>query len=254
MDKIRFFGTSGSKELLYNNLLAPGGSYMELGGKKIVVDPGPSTFAKYIQRYPGEIGGLDAVILSHVHFDHSMDVNAMLEGMVGLEGKKRGMLITSSSAYKGEVKVIYDYLKEMLGEVYLVDENSYCRVGNIEILAFEHQHGIENYGFKMKFEEKIISLVTDTRYFEGLENAYKGSTTMVFNMPYDSAPSGKKMKHLCSTDVLKMLQSIKPEKAVLTHFGESMYESGPENVARRLQEETGVLVFAARENEEYELV
>ena len=41
MDRIRFFGTTGSKELLYNNRLAPGGIYMEFGGERIVIDPGP---------------------------------------------------------------------------------------------------------------------------------------------------------------------------------------------------------------------
>lgn len=254
MDTIRFFGTTGSKELLYNNRLATGGIYMEFGDKKFVIDPGPSTFGKFIQAYPGKIGELDAVILSHVHFDHSTDVNAMLEGMVGLEGKKRGVLITSSSAYEGEVKVIYDYLKEMLGEIYLVDKNPVCRVGNIGISAFEHQHGIENYGFKMQCGEKTISLVTDTRYFKGLENAYAGSTTVVFNMPYDSSPAGKRLKHLCSADVLRMMQSIQPSRVILTHFGESMYEAGPEIVAKRLQEETGIEVLAAKENEEFELV
>lgn len=254
MDKIRFFGTTGSKELLYDNRLTPGGIYMELGNKKFVIDPGPSTFGKFIQTYPGKIGELDAIILSHVHFDHSMDVNAMLEGMVGLEGRKRGMLITSTSAYEGAVKVIWDYLKEMLGEICLVDKNPICRVGNIEIDAFEHQHGVENYGFKMKYGEKIISLVTDTRYFKELENVYIGSTTMVFNMPYDSVPIGKKLKHLCSVDVLKILHSIQPDRVILTHFGESMYKADPEIVAERLKKETGIEVLVAKENEEFELV
>lgn len=254
MDKIRFFGTTGSKELLYNNLLAPGGIYMELGNEKFVIDPGPSTFGKFIQTYPGKIGKLDAVILSHVHFDHSTDVNAMLEGMVGLEGKKRGFLITSSSAYESEVKVIYDYLKGMLGEVCLVDKNPICQVGNVEISAFEHQHGIENYGFKMKCGEKVISLVTDTRYFKELENIYAGSTSVIFNVPYDSAPTGKKLKHLCSADVLSMMQSIRPDRVILTHFGESMYDAGPHNVAKRLHDETGIEVLVAKENEEFELV
>lgn len=254
MDKIRFFGTTGSKELLYDNRLASGGIYMELGNKKFVIDPGPSTFGKFIQAYPGKIGELDAIILSHVHFDHSTDVNVMLEGMVGLEGGKRGLLITSSSAYEGDVKVIYSYLKEMLGEICLVDKKPVCRVGNIEIDVIEHQHGIENYGFKMKCGEKIISLVTDTRYFEGLESAYAGSTTIVFNVPYDSVPNNKKLKHLCSADVLKTIQSIQPDKVILTHFGESMYEAGPEIVAKRLENETGIKVLAAKENVEFELV
>ncbi|MCI8707843.1 MAG: MBL fold metallo-hydrolase [Lachnospiraceae bacterium] len=254
MDKIRFFGTTGSKELLYSNTLTPGGIYMEFGNKKFVIDPGPSTFGKFIQTYPGKIGELDAVILSHVHFDHSTDINAILEGMVGIESQKKGMLITSSSAYEGETKVVHEYLKKMLGEICLVDKCPINRVGNIEIYAFEHQHGIDNYGFKMKYGDKIVSLITDTRYFKELETAYAGSTTMIFNVPYDSVPVGKRLKHLCSADVSKMLQSIQPDRVILTHFGESMYETGPEIVAKRLQEDSGIEVLAARENEEYELV
>lgn len=73
-------------------------------------------------------------------------------------------------------------------------------------------------------------------------------------MPYDSAPVGKRLKHLCSADVLKLIQSIQPDRVILTHFGESMYKADPEIVAKRLQKETGIEVLAAKENEEFELV
>lgn len=254
MDIIRFFGTTGSKELLYDNKLSPGGVYIEISNEKIVFDPGPSTFGKFIQTYPGKIGELDAVILSHVHFDHSTDVNAMLEGMVGLEGRKRGMLITSSHVYEGDYKVIHNYIKGMLGEVCLVDRNSKCKLGEVEIEAFKHEHGIENYGFKMMYKGKVISLITDTKYFDELKKIYAGSTTMVFNMPYDSVPVGKNLKHLCKDDVLSIIESVNPNRVILTHFGQSMYLANPESVAKELQMKTGIEVYAAKENEIFELV
>ena len=119
MKKVRFFGTTGDKELMFQNKLVPGaGVYMELEGKKIIMDPGPGTFNNFIREYPKMINHLDAVILSHVHFDHSTDVNAMIEGMTEGGMKKKGKLITLNNAYEGESRVIFNYLKSFPDTAY----------------------------------------------------------------------------------------------------------------------------------------
>jgi len=154
--KVRFLGTTGDKELMFQNKLVPGGGvYMELGGKKIIMDPGPGTFNSFIREYPGMISHLDAVILSHVHFDHSTDVNVMIEGMTDGGKQKKGKLITLNCAYEGESRVIYNYLKLFPADTCIVDDMLMTFLGDIRIEAVKHQHGIPNYGYKF-FLKKFL--------------------------------------------------------------------------------------------------
>lgn len=255
MNKAIFFGITGDKKLMFDNSLAAGsGLYLELNGNKIIMDPGPGTFNNFNQKYPKEISSLDAVILSHVHFDHSTDINVMIEGMTNGGKLKRGNLITLEHAYNGESRVVYNYLKDFPLNTYLVDEKPVVQMRNLQIEAIEHQHGIPNYGYKFIFENSCVSVVTDTKFFDALLNLYNGSTSMIFNVPYFKFPEGKQPKHLCIENVKDILLNIKPKKAILTHFGENMYKSGILELVDYLKNETNIAVEAAQIGKEHILI
>lgn len=255
MNKVVFWGLTGDKKLMFDNLLEAGsGLYLELNGNKIIMDPGPGTFNGFNQKYPGMIRELDAIILSHVHFDHSTDVNAMIEGMTDGGNMKKGKLIVPSCAYEGDSKVIHNYLKGFPKSTYMVDTTPNIEMENLQIKAVEHQHGIPNYGYKFSFGNSCISIITDTKFFDELLDLYEGSTSMIFNVPYFQIPENKQSKHLCIENVKDMLLKIKPEIAFLTHFGENIYKKGITDVVNFLEKETGVLVRAAKIGKEYKLV
>jgi ribonuclease BN (tRNA processing enzyme) len=254
MDIVKFFGTTGDKDLMFDNRLLPGGLYLEIDNYKIVMDPGPGTFNNFVKAFPGQITELDALILSHVHFDHSTDINVMIEGMTDGGKQKRGMLITSDFAFNGESRVINNYLKSFMKTVWLVNEQPSNELGELLIDTVEHQHGIPNYGFIFSYNRKKISVVTDTRFFDEIVDFYKGSTTMILNVPYESFPIGKSPKHLCIEDAKRIIKQIAPKRVILTHFGESMFNSGIDSVTKKLGEELGVEILAAHSNQEYSLL
>lgn len=252
MDQVRFFGTTGDKDLMFSNCLSAGGLYLEINNKKIIMDPGPGTFNNFVETFPGDIKKLDAVILSHVHFDHSTDVNAMIEGMTDGGNLRRGTLITSDSAYSGET--IHDYLKEFPEKVWLVDKQTRNNFEDMEIIAVKHCHGIPNYGFIFSFEKKRIAIITDTTFFDNIIESYADSTTMIINVPYYIFPKGKKPKHLCIADVKEIVRGVRPKKIILTHFGRSICDAGINFVAKELESQVGIETIAAVKNKVYELI
>lgn len=254
MNKVRFFGTTGDKDLMFHNKLIPGGIYLEIFGKKIIMDPGPGTFNNFNRTYPKMINELDSIILSHVHFDHSTDVNAMIEGMTDGGTKKRGKLITCNLAYEGNSQVIYNYLKSFPQETCLVNENRIIHLDKVKIEAVEHQHGISNYGYKFLYNGSCISVITDTRFFDELIEKYMGSTSTIINVPYYMFPEGKQPKHLCIADVKKILTKLRPQKTILTHFGKSMFESDINLIVKELEKELNLSIIAAEVGKDFELV
>lgn len=255
MKTIRFFGTTGDKDLMFQSKLIPGsGIYMELDGKKIIMDPGPGTFSSFIREYPNTINQLDAVVLSHVHFDHSTDVNAMIEGMTDGGKQQRGKLITLNCAYNGDSRVIQNYLKGFPAETCLVDDAPETALDDIRIVAVQHRHGIPNFGYKFLVGNSCVSVVTDTAYFEDLPKLYRGSTSMVIHVPYNIFPEGKQPKHLCIENVKEMLAQIRPKITILTHFGVNMYEADVYKTANSISEELGLAVLAAETGRDYKLM
>lgn len=104
MDFIHFFGTTGNKDIFFKKIRSPGGLYLSIDNTNIIIDPGVNTFYKYIHTYEDK---LDGIILSHVHIDHSNDLNILVELMTEGGEEKRGTLITQSSDRKSSTTAIF---------------------------------------------------------------------------------------------------------------------------------------------------
>ncbi len=59
---------------------APAGYWVSVDGRGLLVDPGPGALVRLLQspHGPGDLDGVDAVLLSHLHLDHCADVPALL--------------------------------------------------------------------------------------------------------------------------------------------------------------------------------
>lgn len=252
---IHFFGTTGDKELIFSNSRLCGGIYLAIDDVKIILDPGPGTFSSFLESYPGMITCVDAVILSHVHFDHSNDFNVFIEGMTDGGNNKRGIVFAPRHTLYGEDKIIHNYLAGFPEKIIEVEPFSEYVLKSIKVKSsVPHRHGVENYGYTFISDKLTITFMTDTVYFEGLAESYPKSDVLVINVPYASVPLGKKMKHLSLENLPHIIKCIKPQKVFLTHFGKSMNDADPDFCARRLSAELSCDINAVRDNQRYELL
>jgi phosphoribosyl 1,2-cyclic phosphodiesterase len=67
-------------------------------------------------------------------------------------------------------------------------------------------------------------------------------------------PKNNPLKHhLCTDDVLTILEHAKPGCAILTHFGMRMLNADPEKEAVFLENETGIPTIAAKDGMKVEM-
>jgi ribonuclease BN (tRNA processing enzyme) len=93
--------------------------------------------------------------------------------------------------------------------------------------------------------EKVISLISDTLFFEGLARHYYHSDWLIINVVrLHSTPSEHIIYHLCMEDVKKIITEIQPRKVLLTHFGSMVLQAGPVPLAEELSQSTGIQVIA----------
>ena len=242
-DFIHFFGTTGNKEIFFKKIRSSGGLYFSVDNTNIIIDPGPNTFYKYINNYEDKI---DGIILSHIHIDHSNDLNIFVELMTNGGEEKQGSLLLPNQAI--EERVLFPYVKEFPEHLEIIKPNSNYTIKNIEITSsIEHKHGVENYGFKIKTKNHTIGLVTDTAYFPELLNSYIGCDILIVNVPYHIQDKPKP-KHLDIANVEEFIKVIKPNKVILTHFNCNILNSNPVSIANELTRKYGIEIISSEDD------
>lgn len=248
-DTITFLGTAGARVMVANQIVASGGLWFHLGGTEILLDPGPGTLVQATKRKL-KATKLEAIILSHRHLDHAADANVMIEAMTDGGLRKRGVLFAPRDALD-EDPVVLRYLRPYLGHIEVVKEGGSYSVGGIFFRApVSHHHPVETYGLVFNGGRHTISCLVDTRYFDELCQHYKADLLIVNVVRFE--PGGP-FEHLSAPEAGEIIKNLQPKVAILNHFGMTMWQARPWEVAKRLAEETGVRVIAARDGMRFDL-
>lgn len=236
-------------------LRSSAGVYLQLAGKRIILDPGPGTLVRMISSRPRiEPDKLDAVILTHLHIDHSNDVNVLFDAITEGAKKKRGVLFAPAQCVEGEDRVLFNYLKNSIERIEILKERSHYRLGELEIeTSIRHLHGVETYGLKFRTGNKVISFIVDTRFFPELLESYSGSDVIVVNVVMYEVKSKPHIMHLDVEDVRTIGKELRPKLLVMTHFGMTMLRNKPWEIAAKLSEELGIEVKAASDGMKLDL-
>jgi len=239
---IKFIGTAGARFVMIKQLRSSGGVWLHLNNANVILDPGPGSLVRCNKlRPPLDPAKLNACILTHKHLDHSNDINLMVEAMTEGGFKKRGLLFVPSDAL-GKGGVIFDYLLNFPEKIIPLKK------GKFKIGSFEFEvpslmvHSVETYGLKFKMGKSVVSLITDTEYFEDLANYYKADI-LIINVVFLEKRKG--IQHLCLEEAEKLISAVKPQKAILTHFGMTMLRAKPHILEESLSKKLGVEVKSA---------
>jgi len=241
-----FLGTGGGRFAIMTQKRRTGGIRFLGENLNVHLDPGPGALVYSIE------AGLDlqklrAVMISHCHPDHYNDAEVFIEAMTQGMTKKRGVVVAPRSVLHGNGcgPSISRYHQQMPERVIEVRPGASFDLGELTIVATEARHtDPEAVGFR--FETKDIgdiAYTSDTEYFEGIGELYKGVRLL---MLCTMRPSGKPWKgHMTTDDAVKIVEEARPEMAVLTHFGMQMIFRGPANEAKLVEQRTSVPTIPA---------
>uniref|UniRef100_A0A7V0Z4E0 MBL fold metallo-hydrolase n=1 Tax=candidate division WOR-3 bacterium TaxID=2052148 RepID=A0A7V0Z4E0_UNCW3 len=249
-DEIIFLGTGGARFVIAKQLRATGGIFFRIGGKNILVDPGPESYYRFLTYLPKfNPEKIDAIILTHKHIDHSGDINVYLDVLTQGGFKKNGFLVAPGDAF-GKGGVIFEYLLDFLKEVKIIKPGLEIEFDSLKFqFPIRHEHRVETYGFKLIHNNYSVSYIVDTKFFSELVNAYRSDIIILSLLKLESS----EIDHLSVEDCKEIIIGIKPKVAIITHFGMTIIRNGPWNVARQLKEKTGITVLAAEDGRHYEI-
>jgi ribonuclease BN (tRNA processing enzyme) len=248
MNRIVFLGTGGARVLVFKQLLASGGLWIEQADTRISLDPGPGALVQATKRKLDPTR-LDAIVLSHRHLDHAADVNVMIEAMTTGGFNQRGLLLAPRDAYEDD-PIVLNYLRSYLRDALVIEDGGIHQIGNTTVHApVRHDHPGEVHGFVFESPGCRWSYIADTRYFPELAGHYRADVIVIHTVRLEESD----IYHLSIPDAKRLVEAIQPKTAILTHFGMTIWRADPAKVAEKLSQETGVHVIAARDGMCFEL-
>ena len=251
MNKIKFLGTAGARFVVTQQLRNSGGIWLTHDDTNLLIDPGPGSLLKCLTSRPKlNPKLLDGIILTHRHIDHSNDINIIIEAMTNGGFNKKGVVFAPEDSIN-EDPVILKYVRNYVKKIEILKEKGNYSIGNINFSTpIKHMHGVETYGLNIKIKNSIISLISDTKYFNGLESHYKGDI-LIFNVVL--LEEKDHIMHLSINDVEKIINKNKPKLSIITHFGMTVINSKPWDIAEKLSNKLNLNIIAATDGKEIDL-
>jgi phosphoribosyl 1,2-cyclic phosphodiesterase len=242
-----FLGTGGGRFVTITQKRHTGGFRLLTQKENIHVDPGPGALI-----YSLEAGlnpqKLKAVLVSHRHPDHYANAEILVESMTRGMLKNRGLLAAPTNILTGDGQAgpsISLYHQKMVKETVSLKPRINFKVGKINITTTKTKHtDPETVGFKFNIPEVgTIAYSADTEYFEGIEKQFKHVRLLILSVmrPKGSPWTG----HMTPKEAAKIVEAVKPEMVVATHFGMKMLYSGPSYEIKYIQQKTAVPTVAA---------
>ena len=247
-NKIIFIGTGGGRVVMSNQSRTAGGFILKLPTLQIHVDPGPGALSgtSKTKIAPAKT---DIIIATHEHTDHANDINALINAMT-LDGvNKRGVLVSVKSVIDGtedDIASVRNHYKRQLQDIFTVNKGDKVKINDLTITATETRHDeTDCIGVRVEGPDVSIGYTSDTTYFKDLYKEFKGISVLIINV---LRPGSDRWKtHMCTSDAIKLIDDVKPELAIINHFGQKMINANPLLEAREIQKRTGVRTIAAQD-------
>jgi ribonuclease BN (tRNA processing enzyme) len=242
-------GTAGGSIAVNRQLRSSGGIVLRIRGIQFHLDPGPGALIK-AKDYGVNLRANNVLLCSHNHLSHCNDVNIIIDHMTHSGIDNLGILIGSKSVIQGkenERPYVTRKHRKRVEKALALEAGNVVKFGNnIELKSLKTKHSDETaLGFKLFCDKFVVGYSGDTAYFDGLIDELKGSDILILNV---LRPFGyKDENNLSSDDAVKIIKEVKPNLAIITHFGQKMLEQNPIYQARDIQRVTDVQTIAARD-------
>ncbi len=250
--RIIFLGTGGGMVTTFSQIRKTGGIYIELDGKRFVIDPGPGSLV-HAQNLKLEPEKWNGILVSHGHVDHYSDASILLNGMKDpfIVAEEHCLQRTKDSE---DYPCINKYHQNLAKYIYRVKAGDTVKMDNISIRTTFADHYSPTVGFIINSPVKI-GYTSDGNYYPGQEKAFDGCDILILNTMLPKGELSEKKRHMNVDDAIRILRNManKPKLAILTHFSLPMIRSNLYKQVKIVQDSTGVRTIFAEDFMEIDL-
>ncbi|MYL42796.1 MBL fold metallo-hydrolase [Virgibacillus salexigens] len=188
---------------------------LESGGFSLVIDMGSGALAK-LQQYK-TVTEIDAVILSHYHFDHVADIGVL----------QYARLVTYYITGEDKVLPIYGHEEDEAGFQSLThtytkgvayDPKESLEVGAFTISFLKTKHPVPCYGMRITDGTNCIVYTADTSYRKEWIPFAKNADLLITDCNFYADQDGENAGHMTSKQGGKIAEEANVKQLLLSHL------------------------------------
>lgn len=208
---------------------------LEAEGKKILLDMGNGSIFNLKKRV--KLSEIDAIVLTHHHFDHLSDLFLFRYEREGL--KYMGQEVLPIDLYTPEMPPWLEekVLKNDLFRLHVIQGNGEVQLGGLTMAFLEVFHLLETYALRCTHEGKVFTYSADTGVCQGIYDAAKDADLFLCEASYGSYEPYRMKHHLSGAEAGEIARESGVKKLLLTHLPEEHLDRLLQE-ARRIHEDT----------------
>lgn len=199
--------------------------YLMRGEKtRVVMDMGSGTLGRLTALMPPE--KLDALLLSHWHFDHCSDVLPLLFRLQACAAKPLDVYapVDESSMVR---KVVQQNSAFCLHDVQKDDK---VQIGEFSVRVFAARHPVPGVMYRVTDGEKTLCYTGDTNTVEGLTDFAQDADLLLADGLFPTEMWQEGLPHLSAAQTAELARDARVKKLVITHLNPNI---DPETLLRQ---------------------
>ena len=207
--KLTIIGCSGGTTSQYG---ACASYLIEADGFRLLVDCGSGSSLKLDEMGLGDT--IDAVVISHFHFDHYSDAGILVhKRLINWKNHPKPLVF-----YGLNDPHLYELRWQPFALVREIFAKQKLVVGPFTIDCFAATHPIDALGFVISYHGSTIVYSGDGAYSDALVKASKNCDVLLCECSLYADTDGKRAGHMNAFDFAKLCELVKPQQAIATHL------------------------------------
>ena len=193
---------------------ATSGYLLEAGGKLLQFDFGTGVLARLTALCPPE--DLDALFISHWHFDHTSDLLPLINRLQPL-GRKLTVYAAEDDAS--------DLRRIVAGaacfDVHGISAGDVIDLDGVTVRVGPARHPVPGVGFRVEAEGKVLGYTGDTNTLPGLPDFYRGCGLLLADGLFPADVWTEERPHLSAALAAGLARDAGADRLVITHLNPS---------------------------------
>ena len=190
---------------------ATSGYLLEAGGALLQFDMGSGVLARLTALMPPE--SLDALFLSHWHFDHAADMTVLL---YRLEAMGKTLRVYAPADDASAVRRIVSGASCF--DLHDVAPGDALTVGSCIVRVGEARHPVPAVGYRAEADSRVFGYTGDTNTLPSLAPFYRGCSLLLADALFPAENWSEEKPHLSAVLAADLATETGTERLVLTHL------------------------------------
>ncbi|HBQ64365.1 MAG TPA: MBL fold metallo-hydrolase [Clostridiales bacterium] len=193
------------------------GYLVEAAGRRILLDCGSGVLSALQQHLP--LSGLDAIVLSHLHYDHFSDL-LVFQYFMQLSVKS-GLMAGPMPVWGPGTPQPHKSL--LVASEYLdyteITQQSRLDIGGVQLSFFRTAHPVESYAIRLEYGNKIIVYTGDSKLCPGLADFSRGAGILLADACFlHQEKQAGDLPHMSARECGILAREADAGRLLLTHF------------------------------------